>query len=50
MLGSNVNEELVNNIMNMGFPKDDVVRALKAAFGNGDRAIEYLISGIPEIP
>lgn len=32
----------------MGFPKEEAMRALRAAFNNPERAIEYLMTGIPE--
>ncbi|KAL5631574.1 hypothetical protein ACGC1H_007184 [Rhizoctonia solani] len=47
MFGS-VSEESVKSLVEMGFERDQVVKALKASFGNTERAVEYLTTGIPE--
>lgn len=48
--GSNL-EPTIQQILEMGggsWDRDTVIRALRAAFNNPERAIEYLYSGIPE--
>ncbi|KAF5750143.1 putative uv excision repair protein rad23 [Tripterygium wilfordii] len=48
--GSNL-ESTIQQILDMGggsWDRDTVIRALRAAFNNPERAVEYLYSGIPE--
>ncbi|KAA0034547.1 putative DNA repair protein RAD23-3 [Cucumis melo var. makuwa] len=48
--GSNL-EETIQQILDMGegvWDRDTVVRALRAAYNNPERAVDYLYSGIPE--
>ncbi|KAI8924397.1 XPC-binding domain-containing protein [Entophlyctis helioformis] len=43
-----VYESAVSNLVEMGFPREQVVVAMRAAFNNPDRAAEYLMTGIPD--
>jgi len=48
MLVGSRNEATIREMEAMGFQRPEIERALRAAFFNPDRAIEYLLSGIPE--
>lgn len=41
---------MIKEIETMGFGREQALKALKAAFFNPERAIEYLLTGIPENP
>lgn len=40
-------QSIIQNFTEMGFPKDQIEKCMRAAFNNPDRAAEYLLSGIP---
>jgi UV excision repair protein RAD23 len=45
---SSQNTEVVQQLCDMGFPRDQVQAALRAAFGNAEVAANYLMTGLPE--
>ncbi|KAF8399135.1 hypothetical protein HHK36_015000 [Tetracentron sinense] len=51
LVAGNNFEEAIQQILDMGggsWDRDTVIRALRAAYNNPERAVEYLYSGIPE--
>lgn len=44
LLSGSQSEPVIAQMESMGFARDDINRAMRAAFFNPDRAIEYLLS------
>jgi len=47
LVGSTLQKTIDEIVNGMGFPRDQVTKAMRAAFNNPDRAVEYLMTGIP---
>eukprot|EP00927_Polykrikos_kofoidii_P043581 TRINITY_DN3765_c0_g1_i1.p1 TRINITY_DN3765_c0_g1~~TRINITY_DN3765_c0_g1_i1.p1 ORF type:complete len:362 (-),score=107.84 TRINITY_DN3765_c0_g1_i1:286-1371(-) len=48
LVGGSGMEGTIQQLCDMGFERSQVETCLRAAFNNPDRAVEYLMSGIPE--
>jgi UV excision repair protein RAD23 len=50
LLTGAANEAAIAELCSMGFPRDQCIRAMRAAYNNPERAVEYLLSGhIPHV-